>query len=91
MKTETNALAGVAAPVGVKAPGAPAVGNVRPAPQPQKQLDGNPVPTAPKPTKAGLATRVGSPNSYGTSGIEAAMGASADKIHPIGGMRAGRS
>lgn len=35
----------------------------------------------PKPTNAKLERRSGSPKEYATSGIEAAMGAQADKIH----------
>lgn len=38
----------------------------------------------PKPTRGALADRSASPGGYNTSGIERAMGAAADKLHPVG-------
>ena len=42
-------------------------------------------PVAP-PTNAGLQTRRASPAKYMTSGIEKAMGAMANKLHPVKGL-----
>lgn len=41
----------------------------------------------PRPTKAPLASRSASPAGYATSGMEAAMGKHADKLHPVGKRR----
>lgn len=39
----------------------------------------------PAPTRAPLASRSASPGGYATSGMERAMGAHADKEHPVKG------
>lgn len=49
----------------------------RPAPVNQDTSGDNP-----KPTKGPLQSRPASPNGYATSGMERAMGAQADKMHP---------
>lgn len=61
----------------LNAPAAPAA----PAPVNQ-QIDGTPTNMGTKPTKASLNDRSASPASPGRSGIETAMGAQADKLHP---------
>lgn len=53
------------------------------APPPvNQQADGTQTNMGTKPTKASLNDRTASPNMAGRSGIEAAMGAQADKLHP---------
>jgi hypothetical protein len=47
-----------------------------------KQQDGTPISTVAKATKAPLQTRSASPNNYNTSGMERAMAAEADRLHP---------
>lgn len=37
----------------------------------------------PRPTRAPLQSRSASPAAYNTSGMESAMGAAADKLHPV--------
>lgn len=61
---------------------AKAVQATNPAPM---QQDGNQNVMPPKPTKAGLESRSGSPRGMNSSGIENAMGALADKTHPVRG------
>lgn len=46
------------------------------------QIDGTPTNPGTKPTKASLNDRSASPSLPGRSGIEAAMGAQADQLHP---------
>lgn len=41
------------------------------------------------PTRAAPAPRSASPDAYTTSGLESAMGAHADRIHPLKGGRRG--
>lgn len=53
----------------------------RPAPAPNRQIDGTPTNMGTKPTRASLSDRQGSP-SGGRSGMEQAMGKLADELHP---------
>jgi hypothetical protein len=53
------------------------------APAGPVQVDGNVIAQQPAPTKAPLQPRSASPANMNTSGIEAAMGAHADKVHPV--------
>jgi hypothetical protein len=55
-----------------------------PAPQPAGpvQIDGNIVPQQARPTRAPLQARSASPPQHNTSGIERAMAAEADRLHP---------
>lgn len=55
--------------------------SAKPAAAPNRQIDGTPTNMGNKPTKASLQDRSGSP-SGGRSGMEGAMGALADKLHP---------
>lgn len=95
MTQETNALAGATLAVNPnKQPyqtaaavaRTPSVTNPTPG---QTQRDGTPTNLGVKPTKAGLETRAASPKASNASGIEKALGALADKTHPVK-MRAGR-
>lgn len=54
-----------------------------PAPKPvNTQIDGTPTNMGEKPTKARLETRSASPAGNNTSGMERALAAQADKLHP---------
>lgn len=54
-----------------------------PAPPPvNTQIDGTPTNMGEKPTKARLHDRSASPADHNTSGMERAMAAHADKVHP---------
>lgn len=55
------------------------------APQPAGpvQQDGNVIAQTAAPTKAPLQSRSASPAHMNTSGLERAMGAHADKVHPV--------
>lgn len=73
-----NVLQGVApAPAGV-----PAVPS-NTGPSASDEVQGH----NPPPTRAPLASRSASPAGYNTSGMERAMGAHADKMHPLGKRR----
>lgn len=61
----------------LNSPGAPAV-----PPPVNTQIDGTPTNMGEKPTKARLQPRSASPDSNNTSGMERAMAAHADKLHP---------
>lgn len=51
--------------------------------QPPQQIDGLPgINPGMKPTKGGIQGRSASPANYNTSGMESALGAMADKLHP---------
>lgn len=75
-KTFSNPLASTAAPAPAAKPAAqgPAAGQV--------QLDGTKTTQFSKPTNRPLQPRSASPANYNTSGLEAAMGAHANKMHP---------
>lgn len=46
------------------------------------QADGTPTNPGTKPTKAPLQSRPAAPTNHNTSGMEGALGALADKMHP---------
>ena len=60
------------------------VPSAMPAPKPlgPVQQDGNVIPQQAPPTRAPLRDKQASPAAHNTSGIERAMGAAADKLHP---------
>lgn len=60
----------------LNSPGSP------PPPAVNQQADGTQTNMGAKPTKASLNDRSASPNMASRSGIEAAMGAAADQLHP---------